>query len=214
MAKPPPQPLSVVRFSPGGWRAISSGPDHVVRVWDVVAETQTFQILGIDAPIEHRRKPVTAVLFPDGRQAAVGMTDGTIDLWDLEVEDVWKPGPAAGSPATAVRALAVSPDGRLIASAAEGAPGDAHPGFTIWDLENPAAYPCETPPVAPECLAFTSDGRHVLAGCIDGTVHCWEITGLLEKVSTSGSGSTAVGVGAGLPRPYSIRPPTLRSPSP
>ncbi len=189
---PAKEPLSVMRFSPGGWRAISSGPDHVVRCWDVVAETQTFQIRGIDAPAEYRRKPVTAVLLPDGRQAAVGMTDGTIDLWDLEVENVWKTLPAAGGPASAVRAVAVSPDGRLIAAASEGAAGDPHPGFTIWDLENPAAYPCETPPVAPECLAFTSDGRHVLAGCIDGTVHCWEITGLVEKASTAGSGSTAV----------------------
>ena len=180
-----------------GFRPAVGGRSRPARttwsaVWDVVAETQTFQILGIDAPVEHRRIPVTAVLLPDGRQAAVGMTDGTIDLWDLEIKDVWKTCPAVESPATAVHALAVSPDGRLIASAAEGAPGDAHPGFTIWDLENPAAYPCETPPVAPECLAFTADGRHVLAGCIDGTVHCWEISGLLEKASTPGSGSTAV----------------------
>ncbi len=135
---------------------------------------------------------MTAVLFPDGRQAAVGMTDGTIDLWDLEVENVFQTLPAVGGAASAVRTLAVSPDGRLIAGASEGATGDPNPGFTIWDLEYPAAYPCETPPIAPECLTFTSDGRHVLAGCIDGTVQGWEITGLVEKAPTAGSGSSVL----------------------
>ncbi len=185
-------PISVVRFSPGGWRAISSGPDHVTRAWDLARQIQTFQILGIDAPDGSGRAPVTAVLFPDGREAAVGMTDGTIDLWDLETREVWKTCPAVGNTATPVGAVAVSPDGRLLASAGGGGPGDPRPGFFIWDLENPAAYPCDTPPVAPECLAFTPDSRHVLAGCIDGTIHCWEITGLKETGSTAGSGSPAV----------------------
>ena len=185
-------PISVVRFSPGGWRAISSGPDHVTRAWDLARQIQTFQILGIDVPDGSGRAPATAVLFPDGREAAVGMTDGTIDLWDLETREVWKTCPAAGNTVTPVGAVAVSPDGRLLASAGGGGPGDPRPGFFIWDLENPAAYPCDTPPVAPECLAFTPDSRHVLAGCINATIQCWEITSLKETGSAAGSGWLAV----------------------
>ena len=174
---PHKRPLSVLRFSPGGWRAISCGPDQTVRAWDLAREVQTFQILGIYGPHGWARAPVAAAIFPDGRSAAVGMTDGTIDLWDLETREVWKTCPAVGSPPAPVNAVAVSLDGRLVA-AASGAPG-----FFIWDLQNPAAYPCETPPVAAGCLAF-ADNRRVVAGCTDGTLHCWEVTGLKEAGPT------------------------------
>jgi WD domain, G-beta repeat len=182
---PRKQPLSALRFSLGGWRAISSGPDRTVRAWDLVREVQTFQILGIYGPHGWERAPVAAALFPDGRSAAVGMTDGTIDLWDLETREVWKTCPAVGNPAAPVNAVAASPDGRLVAAASGAA------GFFIWDLQNPAAYPCETPPVAAGCLAF-ADGRRVVAGCIDGTIHCWEVTGLKETGPATGAGSAAV----------------------
>ncbi len=181
---PRKQPLSALRFSPGGWRALSSGPDQTVRAWDLAREVQTFQILGIYGPHGWTRAPVAAAIFPDGRSAAAGMTDGTVDLWDLETREVWKTCPAVGNTPAPVNAVAVSPDGRLVAAVGVR-------GFIIWDLQNPAAYPCETPPVAAGCLTF-ADNRRVVAGCTDGTLHCWEVVGLKEGGPANGAGPSAL----------------------
>lgn len=57
-------------------RAISSGDDFVVRLWDLNAGTN--KVLG-----QHKGKVVSLKLSPDGRSVASASWDGTVGIWSL-----------------------------------------------------------------------------------------------------------------------------------
>ncbi len=162
--------ISVVRFSPSGKSALSCGQDGIAHFWNTADASEKCKIENFSPT--HPAKPTTAVFLSDVR-AFVGFTNNARAQWDVKGDvkagRLISGGQGGGQEET--RALAGSPDGRLAAAAV-----GARPSFELYDLKKPGSYFCTLPPVAPECLAFAPDSRHLLVGCADGSLHYVAVT--------------------------------------
>jgi WD40 repeat protein len=144
-----PAPVPALAFAPDG-KALALG-GGALRVWDVA--TEKVRVLHNDGQTEF-----PAVAFaPDGRLAA-GDGTGAIRLWDLGAGRSKELGHQPGS--GGVACLAVSPDGKVLASSA----GDDD-RILLWDVAaGKVRHTLRGERFAGACLAFSADGA-VLASC-------------------------------------------------
>jgi WD40 repeat protein/serine/threonine protein kinase len=147
-----------------------------VRVWDVA----TGRLLRrLDPPWE----PWSMAVSPDGRRVAFGATDNVVRLLDAatlaEVQRL------EGHP-NPVRAVAFSPDGRLLASG-DGDIGRGDPGeVRVWDLAGSRelfVFRGHTDPVMH--LAFADDSR-LASASQDQTVKLWDLEAAQEALTLHG----------------------------
>lgn len=102
-----------------------------------------------------------------GMKLAVGGKDGWIQLWDLEGGVMLRGG--IGKHADDVGCVAWSPDGALLASAANDGCGglwDARTGRDLAPLEGHGG--------SVRSLAWSPDGRRLATGCSDRSVRLWD----------------------------------------
>ena len=158
--------ISLVRFSLDGKTAVSCGRDEIAHFWNVADGIETLKIQNY-LP-NHPAQPLTAAFLPDNK-VFVGFNAAARGVWDLKAGRMTNGGSGGGSEAN--RTVAASPDGALTALSTEG-----RPGFTLFGQKKPGVWIGQTPPVAPDCLAFAPDSRHLLVGCIDGTLHYVAVT--------------------------------------
>ncbi|MFM8274400.1 MAG: hypothetical protein ACKODX_19010 [Gemmata sp.] len=114
-------PLSTVAFSPDGRFVAAGGADAVVRVWDVQTKSEVRGLRG-------HTDWVTSVAFgPDGRFLAsvAAEKDNALRVFELPPLDS---GSAAGGHLLAVNAVAVSPNGKLVATAG------TDQTIKVWDV--------------------------------------------------------------------------------
>lgn len=95
-----------VAVSPDGKTVAAGGQDHLIHLWDVRTGRPVVEIAG------HRRPVKTLDLAPDGNILATAGEDGTVRLWDAATGRELHRFPRKR------RALAFSPDGRILAAAA------------------------------------------------------------------------------------------------
>ncbi|MFD4604974.1 hypothetical protein ACFWPQ_44040 [Streptomyces sp. NPDC058464] len=170
-------PGGVVTFNPrhnvlavDGARADGSG---TVELWDVARPTAPRRLSSLT--VSRRQQGVyTAAFSRDGRTLAAGSRDGTVKLWD--VADPAHPTRTAEFDAhSIVTSLALSPDGRLLASETGAATKPQ-----LWSLS--AGH--EPRPVASlpghtqvsTGLAFSPDGRVLGATGADRTTLLWDVS--------------------------------------
>jgi WD40 repeat protein len=95
----------------------------------------------------------------------VGCTNGRIALWDVTTEEVrW-----IGVPVGGIDHLAVSPDGRLLASSS------AREGIRLHDIatgQEKLVLLGHTGTVA--SLSFSPDGRQLISTSLDRTIRIWD----------------------------------------
>jgi WD40 repeat protein len=154
-----PPTASSVAFSPNGKRLVVGGlsdwPQGVIWVYDTTSwkMVQVMPALG---------QNVTAIVFSqDGSHLISGGTDGIIRLWSMSKGtgvNFTSPGPQANR-------LALSPDGKLLASSfctKTGSNGCMQGGITIWRTAN-WVITQKFGDLA-ESLAFSPDGNLLISG--------------------------------------------------
>jgi WD40 repeat protein len=106
-----------ITFSPDGSTVATGSLDKTIRLWNTTT-FKTSQTIHVEHGVQH------LAYMPDGKTLAASHGDGFIDLYDVatgkqvrRLKD--------GSERTPVRGIAVSPDGRLFASASP-------KGILIW----------------------------------------------------------------------------------
>jgi WD40 repeat protein len=144
-----------------------------IRYWrkDVVMGVRTGD--GTPNRLRGHKGPVLALAWHGAAPLASAGADEKVILWDL----------AAGrplftiSPGTAIRCLAYSPDGKILAGG--GDDGRVH----LWDAGTGKPLEAEGKPLQLQghtdwvlCLAFSPDGKHLASAGHDGTIRLWDIT--------------------------------------
>jgi WD40 repeat protein/serine/threonine protein kinase len=195
-------PISALAYSPDGKRLASGSADTTVRVWDPAAGQEVAVLRGLEKPVEWlafspdgRRifvlaggsgrlwdsatgraiaplggpvSPFNARFTPDSRQLVIAL-GAKVCLWDATTG---RQAAVMGSHEHPVVQLAVSPDGKRIASH-----GDYEQAIRLWDAvtgREVAVFRGDT--ATPGALAFSADGSRFASGgpYPDNTVRLWE----------------------------------------
>jgi len=148
-----------VAFAPDGRRALVGGGDKLLRLWDLGTGEVLHKLDGHAAGI-------TCVAFsPDGRDAYSGSEDKSVRFW----RDINGPTPGHAAFPTwhteRVTALAVAPDGKLLASA------DAAGRIVLWDAPAGTKLREVMLPGQVGGLAISADGRHLATANGNGTAY-------------------------------------------
>ena len=186
-------------FLPGGKKAVSGGGEGTIRIWDLETgkernryeghegtvygldvsgdgkllltggEDNTMRLWDLETGKEVRRFAghegrVRAVAFsPDGKQAVSGcvLGDANLRIWDVETGKEVSKYPVASTPVQGRRNRGIRNTGGL--------GGFAPGGFGGFYL-----CPDETAGIA--SVAFSPDGKLVLAGCLDNVLRVFELS--------------------------------------
>lgn len=152
-------PVMDAAISADGRHALTASFDNSVGYWQLGGDEVTW-LEGHAAAVK------TAIFLPDGR-AASGGDDFAIELWDLATG---KERARLEGHKGQVAALAVSPDGTLLASASwDGSVG-------LWSLPDggPVAMMTGHGGVVND-VAFSPDGALLYSASADGTVRVWRV---------------------------------------
>ena len=152
-------PVMDAEISRDGRYALTASFDNSVGYWSLGSE----DVVWLDA----HRAAVKSATFIGDTQAASGGDDFAIMLWDLgDGAEIARLEGHKGQ----VAALAVSPDGGLLASASwDGSVG-------LWSLPDGAPVAMMTGHGAVVTdVAFSADGSSVYSASADGTVRVWSV---------------------------------------
>jgi WD40 repeat protein len=108
-----------------------------------------------------------SAFFPDGRiLAAAGVRPGKVYLWDLAASGVLA---TLDTQAAFCLCVAVSPDGRMLAAAAD-------KNAQLWDVQKRAlATSLQGHSDFVRCLAFSNDSKTLASASSDGTLILWDV---------------------------------------
>lgn len=158
--------VSGVAFSPDGQRFAAGGglQEGVIKLWDTATGDELLELSG--EPVGS----LTDVVFTSGGEAVIsgGTGDSTaVRLWDVNTgeELMTLAGHTAG-----IFSLAVSPDGRLLAS------GSSDNTVRLWDITTgEEVMVLEGHAAEVDALVFSPDGTLLASGCHDGEIRLWDI---------------------------------------
>ncbi|KAN0075185.1 hypothetical protein V8E54_007796 [Elaphomyces granulatus] len=139
-----------VAFSPDGKKVVSGCYDSTVRVWDITTGQADQTLTG------HSDKVSSVAFSPDGKKVVSGSGDSTVRVWDITAGQADQT--LTGNSDRAV-SVAFLPSTMRIWNIATGR-ADRLTGHLDWVRS----------------VAFSPDGKKVVAGSSDRTVRVWDIT--------------------------------------
>src|SRR5262249_52825194 len=152
--------ISSFAFSPNGKTLVAGANSSTVIVWDVTdSKPKIFDHRGWGSA-----SAWSVAFSPDGKSLAAGNSDGTIRIWN--VDDWTLQAPLKGI-TDGIRAVAFSPDGRILAAGSDNS-------VRLWDVatrQERITLKGHTGEIL--CLAFAQDGNTLASGSRDGTVRLW-----------------------------------------
>jgi WD40 repeat protein len=154
-------PVHSVDYSSDGTLLATASEDGTARVWEAPAG----RLLSV---LDGHERSVNDVQFsPDGRLVATAGTDGTARVWEAatgKLIHMFR----GHEDELSVQETEFSPDGQLIVSM-----GDR---IHIWRASTgePLKVPGGPDFLYPLSVAFSPDGRLVLAGTVDGSAWLWQ----------------------------------------
>jgi len=167
--------VMAVAFSPDG-NTLASG-DHLgeLHLWDVATGKRAKKLEG-------RHTRLSSLVFsPDGEWLYTGGGPGadsiTIRVWDVDTGEVFSKSASNDS----VNCLALSPDGKLLASGGEVVFGGGVGSVMLW--ETPRCrnlLGIQRHERSIQSLAFSPDGNVLAAGARDGEVLLWDVESGLQ----------------------------------
>lgn len=149
--------ITDLAFSPGEGILASASSDGSVRLWEVPGKSQWI--------LEDSGYNISDATH-SSQMVVTGHTDGTIRIWNPELEEVLRLHAHHGP----ILSLALSPDGDLIVSA--GADG----ALRLWKTQSSqelGGFRGSVDQVTH--LEFSSDGGRILSVELDGSVRLWSI---------------------------------------
>lgn len=160
--------VTALAFARDGSFIVSASADLTLKTWNPAPMAERRTLEGHTAPVWD------CIVFEGSSLIASAAGDGTVRVWDAESARqtrVFEVGPMAD-----VHALSCSPDGSMLAVGHDRS-------VSLWELATgertreadlAAAGPGPGGRCVQDC-AFTSDGRHLLVACEDGTLRLWDV---------------------------------------
>lgn len=157
-----------VTISPDGRQlAVTSADNIAVTLYDTATGQPTATLSGFETAA-----PVYGIRFDPTWHTAIWLARASVQLMDVATGQLG----ARFEHEDFVADLALSPDGRLLATAAGTTiNGQSTPAITLWDTQTGAKTAVLPQPAIVTSVSFSPDGALLAAGDIEGNILLWDV---------------------------------------